>query len=76
MHGSENVSVGQKSYNSVVSGRTEYQAIVSTLVGAKGSDLMLANLAEETLTKAGWPTTVQTGRFTFPPGDNKRNVGT
>lgn len=75
MHGSNNVSLGQKSYNSTVNNRTEYQPIVSTLVGAKGSDLMLANLAEDALKKAGWPTTVQTGRFTFPPGDNKRNVG-
>lgn len=62
------LSVGQKAYDSRVSGREEFQPIVSTMVGATGSDIMLLDLAKEVLEAAGRPTAVQTGRFMFGVG--------
>jgi hypothetical protein len=44
------------------------------LVGSKGSDLMLSNLAESVLKSAKWPTSVNTGRFMFDLGENERNT--
>ena len=35
---------------------------------------MLMELACEAFGKAGWSTTVQTGRYTFPLGKGARNV--
>lgn len=35
---------------------------------------MLIQLTEAALKAASWPTEVLVGRFTFVPGDNKRNV--
>lgn len=49
--------------------------IASTMIGAKGSDLMLIKLATEAFKKAGWPTSIQTGRYMYPVADNARNVG-
>ncbi|PVH71861.1 putative amidase [Cadophora sp. DSE1049] len=66
--------IGQFPYESRVSGRVEYLPAVGTLVGAKGSDLMLVNLAKAALEDAKWPTEVLTGRFTFKPGEGSRNV--
>ena len=43
-------------------------------MGAKGSDVMLLNLAEAVLKSANWPTEVKTGREAFAIGDNVRNV--
>lgn len=43
-------------------------------MGAKGSDLMLLNLAEAALNNANWPTEVKTGREAFAIGNNVRNV--
>ncbi|KAK0127335.1 hypothetical protein ONS96_006883 [Cadophora gregata f. sp. sojae] len=68
------VPVGQKPYDSRISGQKEYMPIVSSFMGAKGSDLLLINLAEEALNSAGWPTQVKTGRETFDVGENIRNV--
>ena len=67
-------AVGQKRYSSRVSGRDEYLPIVSSLVGAKGSDLMLINLAKAALEAASWPTEVKTDRYMFELGENERNV--
>lgn len=39
-----------------------------------GSDLMLINLAREAFEAASWPTSINTGRYMFPLGDNTRNV--
>ncbi|KAL9068130.1 MAG: hypothetical protein Q9161_006374 [Pseudevernia consocians] len=39
-----------------------------------GSDAMLMELACEAFKSEGWPTAVQTGRYTFPLGDGVRNV--
>lgn len=38
------------------------------------SDLMLIKLAEAAFKKTSWPTNVQTGRLTFPLGENARNI--
>jgi hypothetical protein len=35
---------------------------------------MLIRLVKEALESAGWRTHVDTGRFTFPVGENTRNV--
>lgn len=37
-------------------------------MGAKGSDVLLVNLAEAALKKANWPTKVKTGREAFAIG--------
>ncbi|KAI1366286.1 putative amidase [Xylaria arbuscula] len=68
------VPIGQKPYDSRVSGLKEYLPIVSSFMGAKGSDVMLINLAEEVLKSAKWPTEVKTGRQAFEIGDNVCNV--
>ncbi|KAK4141694.1 uncharacterized protein C8A04DRAFT_30681 [Dichotomopilus funicola] len=39
------------------------------------SDLMLIELARAALNKASWPTSIQTGRYMYPLGDDSRNVG-
>ncbi|KAF5575341.1 amidase signature domain-containing protein [Fusarium pseudocircinatum] len=62
-------------YLSKISGRSEMRPIASTMIGAKGSDLMLIKLAAEAFEKAGWPTSVQTGRYMYPVADNARHVG-
>ncbi|KAF4496823.1 Amidase signature domain [Fusarium agapanthi] len=62
-------------YPSKVSGRSEMRPIASNMIGAKGSDLMLIKLATEAFKKAGWPTSIQTGRYMYPVADNVRNVG-
>ncbi|KAK0716702.1 putative amidase [Apiosordaria backusii] len=68
------VPIGQKPYDSRISGMKEHLPIVSSFMGAKGSDVMLLNLAEAALKSANWPTEVKTGRKTFAIGDNVRNV--
>ncbi|KAG4252847.1 hypothetical protein FPRO03_08296 [Fusarium proliferatum] len=65
----------QMPYLSKVSGRLEMRPIASTMIGAKGSDLILIKLATEALKKAGWPTSIQTGRYMYPVADNARNAG-
>jgi Asp-tRNA(Asn)/Glu-tRNA(Gln) amidotransferase A subunit family amidase len=65
----------QMPYRSRISGRDEVRPVASTLMGAKGSDLMLIKLARAAFRKASWPTCIQTGRYMYPLGDNSRNVG-
>lgn len=65
---------GQMPYESRVSGRVEHRPIAGTFVGAQGSDLMLIKLAKRAFQMAKWPTTIDTGRYMFPVGDNRRNV--
>ena len=48
--------------------------MVATIVGVKGSDLMLLELARETLEKARWPKRVKTGPLTFDLASNVRNT--
>lgn len=66
--------VGQMPYQSRISGRLEHRPIGSTILGAKGSDLMLIKLAEAAFRAASWPTSVDVGRYMFPLADNVRNV--
>lgn len=35
---------------------------------------MLIKLASAAFQKASWPTSIQTGRFMYPPANNSRNV--
>lgn len=65
---------GQVPFESRISGRTEYYPVIGSMVGAKGSDLMLFNLANDALGKAGWRNTVDVGRFAFKLGDGTRHV--
>ncbi|KAJ5160568.1 uncharacterized protein N7482_007572 [Penicillium canariense] len=65
---------GQMPYHSRVSGRLEHRPIGSTILGAKGSDLVLIKLANAAFQAASWPTTIATGRYMYPLGDNIRNV--
>ncbi|KAF5255207.1 hypothetical protein FANTH_133 [Fusarium anthophilum] len=65
----------QMPYLSKVSGRPEMRPIASTMIGAKGSDLMLIKLATKAFKKAGWPTSTQTGRYMYTVADNARNAG-
>ncbi|KAF9252091.1 hypothetical protein DTO006G1_2838 [Penicillium roqueforti] len=65
---------GQMPYQSRISGRLEHRPIGSTILGAKGSDLMLIKLAEAAFRAASWPTSVDVGRYMFPLADNVRNV--
>ncbi|KAF2652401.1 putative amidase [Lophiostoma macrostomum CBS 122681] len=64
----------QMPYQFRISGRVEHRPIVSTLVGAKGSDLMLISLAKAAFESVSWPTSIATGRYMFPLGNNTRNV--
>ncbi|KAJ3493191.1 hypothetical protein NLG97_g4888 [Lecanicillium saksenae] len=59
------IPIGQKPYNSRISGLEEHLPIFSSFMGAKGTDLMLINLAEAALKCAKWPTEVLTGRRDF-----------
>lgn len=65
---------GQMPYQSRVSNRLEHRPIGSTLLGAKGSDLMLISLAKAAFDAASWPTTIATGRYMFPLANNVQNV--
>ncbi|CAI6236284.1 unnamed protein product [Periconia digitata] len=62
-------------YESRVSGRSEYHPITVGLVGASGSDTMLVELTKQVLKYADRPTVLLTGRNTWEPGNNVRNVG-
>ncbi|KAK1833473.1 amidase signature domain-containing protein [Podospora conica] len=67
------IPIGQNPYQSRVSGREEFAPIFTTLVGGPGTDLMLLDLAQQTLDKAGWPSKVLTGRTMFKVGNNERH---
>ncbi|CAF9916091.1 MAG: hypothetical protein HETSPECPRED_002755 [Heterodermia speciosa] len=68
------IPTGQNPYGSRVSGRTEYRPIGTTILGARGSDLMLINLAKAALEWACWPTEVQTGPLMFELGEGVRHT--
>ncbi|KAI1500562.1 putative amidase [Biscogniauxia marginata] len=61
---------GQMPFKSRISGRLEHRPVGCSIMGAKGSDLMLIQLAKEAFQKAGWPTKISTGRYMYPVGDN------
>ncbi|KAJ5726210.1 uncharacterized protein N7483_007567 [Penicillium malachiteum] len=68
------VTIGQVPYESRATKRIEYHPVTISLVGARGSDLMLINLARETLKHANWSDQLLTGRYTFKVGEGTRNV--
>lgn len=45
-----------------------------TVIGPRGSDTVLVKLVESAFRQAQWRTTVDKGRFAFPPAQNARNV--
>ncbi len=61
-------------YQSRITNNLEHRPIGSTVVGAKGCDLMLLTLAKAAFDAASWPTTISTGRYMFHLGDNIRHV--
>lgn len=64
-HQSDLNVVGQLSYKSRISGRSEFLPVVVSLMGPPGSDLQLVDVALQCLKKNGRPTRVQTGRELF-----------
>ncbi|KAF2806256.1 putative amidase, partial [Mytilinidion resinicola] len=64
----------QMPYHSKISGRDEVRPIASTMIGAKGTDLMLIKLTKAAFKKASWPITINIGRLMYPLADNLRNV--
>lgn len=48
--------------------------LMTNSFGILGSDLMLINLARETLSSAGWSDKLLTGRNTFEVGGGRRHV--
>lgn len=68
------VPFAQLPYKSRVTKTVEYRPVCISLMGSRGSDLALLRVAEEVLQAAGWRTGVDTGRFTFPVGNNSRHV--
>ncbi|KAK7420198.1 hypothetical protein QQX98_002851 [Neonectria punicea] len=72
------VPFAQQAYQSRISGRTEYQPVCVSLMGARGSESGMIQLVKQALEKAQWRTQVNTGRLTFPPendseGANNKN---
>ncbi|CAM1507834.1 Fc.00g046820.m01.CDS01 [Cosmosporella sp. VM-42] len=68
------VPFAQLPYESRISGRTEYRPICVSIMGAPGSDVMMIQLVAQAFEHAKWRTQVDTGRLTFPLGNNSRNV--
>ncbi|KPM40801.1 hypothetical protein AK830_g5768 [Neonectria ditissima] len=61
------VPFAQQAYQSRISGRTEYQPICVSLMGARGSESGMIQLVKQAFEKAQWRTQVKTGRSMFPP---------
>ncbi|KAF3767012.1 hypothetical protein M406DRAFT_106416 [Cryphonectria parasitica EP155] len=68
------VCFAQVPYESRVSGSTEYRPICAGIMSARGSDLALLRLVHEALEMAGWRADIDSGRYTYPLGNNSRNV--
>lgn len=70
----DRVQVAQLPYESKISGRTEYQPVTGSVLGHTGTDFALIELMQRAFRSAQWRAQVDTGRLTFPLGDNDRNV--
>ncbi|KAH7318121.1 amidase signature domain-containing protein [Stachybotrys elegans] len=68
------VPFAQLPYQSRISAETEYRAVFGSVIGPRGSDLMVAQIVERAFELANWRNRVDTGRFSFPIGKNSRNV--
>ncbi|EGX45092.1 hypothetical protein AOL_s00173g193 [Orbilia oligospora ATCC 24927] len=67
------IPIGQNPYQSRASGNTEYAPIVASFAGVRGSDLILIELAQKALERAGWPIIVQTGPNIFDLGESQNH---
>lgn len=65
------VPIGQIPYASKVTQREEQLPFVVGVMGLPGSDLMLMDVINASLKRAGRPTSVQTGSLMFPPPSNQ-----
>jgi hypothetical protein len=71
---SDHAVVAQLPQRSHITGRDEYRALSASVLGPRGSDIALIGLVQKTFNLAQWRTRVDTGRLSFPIGDNPRNV--
>lgn len=69
------VPFSQVPYESRINKRTEYLPVSASVMGARGADLTLIRSVKEAFQKAGWPTHVDTGRYTFPLDQNPLTDG-
>ncbi|KAI9149586.1 Scytalone dehydratase-like protein Arp1 [Paramyrothecium foliicola] len=58
-----------------ISGQEEYLPASASLMGPRGSDLMLIQTIRRAFELAAWRTRVDTGRLAFPIGDEPRAFG-
>ncbi|KAJ3481696.1 hypothetical protein NLG97_g7758 [Lecanicillium saksenae] len=54
--------------------KSDYLPFSAGIIGAKGDDLMLVQTMKRTFDKANWRIHVDAGHFTYPVGNNSRNV--
>ncbi|KAL8833579.1 MAG: hypothetical protein Q9170_004194 [Blastenia crenularia] len=47
---------------------------MTSIIGPSNFDATLVDVAAKALEKAGWPSTILTGRLMFTKGDNERNA--
>jgi len=52
----------------------EFHPVYGSIMGPRGGDLAVVHLVRRAFETARWRTRVDTGRFSFPVGDNDRNV--
>ncbi|KAK0383810.1 hypothetical protein NLU13_9721 [Sarocladium strictum] len=69
-----NAPFAQIPFRSRITNATEYRPISASIFGPHGSDVALIKLVQNAYRTAQWRTHVDTGRFTFPPAANSRNV--
>lgn len=68
------LAVAQLPYKSRISERMEFHPVYGSIMGPRGGDLAVVHLVRRAFETARWRTRVDTGRFSFPVGDNDRNV--
>ncbi|KFA46974.1 hypothetical protein S40293_09794 [Stachybotrys chartarum IBT 40293] len=68
------VPFAQLPYESRISDNTEYRPFSGSIIGPRGGDLMMLRLVQRAFELADWRSTVDTGRLSFPLGNNSRNV--
>ncbi|UNI19489.1 hypothetical protein JDV02_005671 [Purpureocillium takamizusanense] len=68
------VPFAQLPYTSRISGRKEFHPVYGSVMGPRGGDLAVVYLVRRAFESVRWRTRVDTGRLSFPIGDNERNV--
>jgi hypothetical protein len=66
--------VAQVPFESEISTQTEYLPVSGSVIGPKGTDLMLIQTVKRAFELAAWPIRVDTGALAFPVDDNSRNI--